>query len=143
MKTKVRQLLKEKGDQVWTIAPDASVYDALQLMADKGIGALVVIDNERIVGLLSERDYARKLILQGRSSRNTPVSEVMTTRVLIVGPDQTVEDCMALATDKRVRHFPVMDGDRLIGLVSIGDLVKSVIADQEYVIKQLENYISG
>lgn len=143
MQTKVRQLLKEKGGQVWTIAPDASVYDALLLMADKGIGALVVIEGEQIVGLLSERDYARKLILQGRSSRDTPVGDVMTARVLVVRPDQTVEDCMALATDKRIRHFPVMDGDQLVGMVSIGDLVKSVIADQEFMIKQLEHYITG
>lgn len=143
MQTKVRQLLKEKGGQVWTIAPDASVYDALLLMADKGIGALVVLEGEQIVGLLSERDYARKLILQGRSSRDTPVGDVMTARVLVVRPDQTVEDCMALATDKRIRHFPVMDGDQLVGMVSIGDLVKSVIADQEFMIKQLEHYITG
>lgn len=143
MKTTVRELLAGKGHDVWSIGPDASVYDALVLMADKGIGALVVISDGAPAGLISERDYARKLVLEGRNSRETPVRDVMTRRVFGVGPDQTVEECMALMTDKRIRHLPVMVGTELIGVVSIGDLVKAIIAQQQFIIEQLENYISG
>lgn len=143
MKTTVRELLEGKGHDVWSIGPDASVYDALVLMAEKGVGALVVVSDNTPVGLISERDYARKLVLEGRNSRETPVRDVMTRRVFGVGPDQTVEECMALMTDKRIRHLPVTAGTELIGVVSIGDLVKAIIAQQQFLIEQLENYISG
>jgi CBS domain-containing protein len=140
MKT-IRQLLQAKGGGVHTIAPDARVIDALKLMAEKEIGALVVIDNGKLAGILSERDYARKVILQGKSSHDIPVREIMTGKVLTVQPTRTVEECMALMTNRRVRHLPVLEGEQLIGVLSIGDLVKEVIADQEQTIKQLESYI--
>lgn len=143
MTTTVRELLKEKGHDVWSIGPEDSVYDALVLMAEKQIGALVVIEGGAPVGLLSERDYARKLVLAGRASRDTPVRDVMTRRVFGVRPEQTVEECMALVTDKRIRHLPVIEEGELTGVVSIGDLVKAIIADQQFIIEQLENYISG
>ena len=138
-----KQLLEGKGRQVWSVHSDATVYDALQLMAQKEIGALVVIDDGKMVGLVSERDYARKVILQGRSSRDTTVAEIMSTTVLHIAPEQTVNDCMALMTDKKIRHLPVLVGDQIIGILSIGDLVKAIIAEQEFVIDQLEHYISG
>lgn len=139
----IKELLDSKGHDVWTIGPDDSVYDALKLMADKEIGALVVVDAGRTVGLLSERDYARNVILKGRMSRDTPVKDIMTTRVVCARPDQSVEECMALITDKRIRHLPVINGGNLIGIISIGDLVKAIIAEQQFVIAQLEHYISG
>ncbi|MCZ6895737.1 MAG: CBS domain-containing protein [Gammaproteobacteria bacterium] len=138
-----KQLLEGKGRQVWSVHSDATVYDALQLMAQKEIGALVVIDDGKMVGLVSERDYARKVILQGRSSRDTAVAEIMSTKVLHITPEQTVNDCMALMTDKKIRHLPVLVNDQIIGILSIGDLVKAIIAEQEFVIDQLEHYISG
>jgi CBS domain-containing protein len=128
---------------VWAIPPDASVYEAIKLMAEKQVGALLVIDGQRLVGIVSERDYARKVILQGKSSWDTPVSEIMTDKVFYVRPDQTVEDCMALMTAQRIRHLPVLDDERVIGVVSIGDLVKAVISEQEVRIQQLEQYIMG
>jgi CBS domain-containing protein len=128
---------------VWAIPPDASVYEAIKLMADKEVGALLVMDGQRLVGIVSERDYARKVILQGKSSRDTPIREIMTGKVFYVRPDQTVEDCMALMTARRIRHLPVLDDDRVIGVVSIGDLVKAVISEQEVRIQQLEQYIMG
>jgi CBS domain-containing protein len=140
MKT-VGQLLQAKGAHVVAIAPGARVFEALELMAEKDIGALVVVDDGRLVGIISERDYARKVILQGKSSHDTPVREIMTDRVVTIAPDQTVEECMALMTDNRFRHLPVTVSGRLAGVVSIGDLVKEVIADQEETIKQLEQYI--
>lgn len=143
MTTTVREVLDAKGRDVWSVGPDATVYQALVLMAERSIGALVVLEAGRPVGLLSERDYARKVILAGRASRDTPVRDVMTTRVVGVAPERTVEECMALMTDKRIRHLPVMEGERLLGLVSIGDLVKAIIAEQRFIIEQLENYISG
>jgi CBS domain-containing protein len=139
----VRDVLREKGPDVWCIAPDASVYAALELMADKNLGALVVKENDRVIGLISERDYARKLILQGRASRDTSVRQVMTTRVAFTDPSQTLEECMALMTDKHIRHLPVLEDDKLIGVLSIGDAVKAVIAEQRFMIEQLEQYISG
>ncbi|MCK6626820.1 MAG: CBS domain-containing protein [Anaerolineae bacterium] len=142
MKT-VRQLLQTKGTDVWSIGPEALVIEALKVMAEKGVGALVVLDAGRVVGILSERDYARKVSLLGKSSKTTPVREIMTEKVVFVRPEQTVEDCMALMTSKRIRHLPVMDGDRLIGVISIGDVVKEVISHQEFLIGQLENYITG
>lgn len=141
--TTVNDLLRDKNSEIWTIGPDATVLEALELMAEKNIGAVLVMDEGRLVGLLSERDYARKVALEGRASRDTPVSDVMTTRVAFVSPTKAVEECLALMTDKRFRHLPVMDNDKLIGLVSIGDLVKAIIADQRFVIEQLEQYISG
>ena len=140
MKT-LRQLLQAKGQQVFAIAPEAKVIDALRLMATREVGALVVLDGGRLVGMLSERDYARKVALQGRSSSDILVSEIMTAPVITVPPTHTVDACMALMTERRVRHLPVVDGDRLLGLVSIGDLVKEVIAEQQQTIRELETYI--
>lgn len=143
MKT-VAQILKGKHDQhVYTIPLGASVYDAVDLMADKGIGALLVMDGERIAGMVTERDYARKVVLLGRSSKATPVSEVMSFPVMYVSPVQTNEDCMALMTENRLRHLPVLDNGKLVGVVSIGDLVKDIISEQQFIIKQLEHYIKG
>jgi CBS domain-containing protein len=141
--TSVAHLLQAKGHAVWSIPPDASVYEAIKLMADKGVGALLVMEGQRLVGIVSERDYARKVILQGKSAWNTPVREIMTDKVFYVRPDQTVEDCMALMTAQRIRHLPVLDADQVIGVVSIGDLVKAVISEQEVRIQQLEQYIMG
>lgn len=140
MKT-VKQLLEVKGRVVHGITPDASVFDAIKLMAEKGIGALVVLEAGRLAGMVSERDYARKVILVGRSSQTTAVRDIMTDKVVTVRSEQTVEDCMALMTEKRIRHLPVVDSGRLAGVVSIGDLVKEVIADREETIKHLESYI--
>jgi CBS domain-containing protein len=137
----VKQLLQVKGSAVHAIAANASVLDAIKLMAEKGIGALVVLDEGRLAGVLSERDYARKVILHGRSSQDTAVREIMTEKVVTVRSEQTVEDCMALMTEQRIRHLPVVDAGKLAGVVSIGDLVKEVIADREETIKQLESYI--
>lgn len=143
MKT-VTEILKTKGDQtVHVLEPTASVFDALKLMAQKNIGALLVLEEDRIVGMFSERDYARKIILMARSSKDTPLREVMTTAVMCVRPDQTSEVCMALMTENRVRHLPVVDGGKLIGLISIGDLVKDIISEQKFIIDQLEHYITG
>jgi len=141
MKT-VSQLLQSKGGQVHVIEPDARVYDALKLMAEKDVGALVVVAAAgRAVGIVSERDYARKVILHGKSSHELAVREIMTDKLITVKPEHTVEECMALMTDRRVRHLPVTDGDTLLGVLSIGDLVKEVIAEQEQTIRQLESYI--
>jgi CBS domain-containing protein len=141
--TKVKDILALKGQSVWSVALDASVYDAMKLMAEKGIGALMVMQGEKLVGIISERDYARKVILQGRSSRTTQVREIMTSHVLYAQPEQNIEECMAVMTDKRVRHLPVFDEGRLLGVISIGDLVKSIITEQKFMIEQLEKYISG
>ena len=142
MKT-VMQLLRAKGHEVLSVSPEAPVFEALRAMADKNVGALLVVEAERLVGVFSERDYARKVILKGRSSKETPVREIMSSHVLYVRPQQTIEECMALMTDKRVRHLPVLDEEKLIGVISIGDVVKAVIAEQEFVIEQLQNYITG
>jgi CBS domain-containing protein len=142
MKT-VNSLLNKKGRQIWAIGPDASIYEAVSMMAEKGIGALLVMEGERLRGIVSERDYARKVILVGKSSRQTPVKEIMTTSVLCARLEQSVEQCLALMSDKRIRHLPVADGDKVIGLVSIGDLVKEIIAEQQFIIEQLEHYITG
>jgi CBS domain-containing protein len=139
----VRVILRTKGPEVWSMAPDAMVYDALKLMAEKNVGAVLVMDANRIVGILSERDYARKVILHGKSSKDTPVRAIMTQRVVYVRPEQTAEECMALMTDKRVRHLPVLEDDQVVGVISIGDVVKSIISEQEFIIEQLERYISG
>jgi len=139
----VRQVLEDKGFAVATIGPDASVYAAVAAMADQEIGSLVVMEGDRVVGLISERDYARKVILKGRVSKETRVREIMATRVPYARPDQTVEECMAVLTDLRVRHLPVMDGGRLVGIISIGDLVKAIIDEQKFIIEQLIQYIAG
>ena len=138
----VKQLLQGKGHDVWSIGPEVSVYDAIAKMAQEEVGALVVLEGESLVGLVSERDYARKVVLQGRSSRDTKIKDIMTTRVAYARPDQSVEDCMAMMTEKHIRHLPVMDGDKLLGVISIGDLVKYIIEEQKHVIEQLEQYIS-
>jgi CBS domain-containing protein len=137
-------ILKSKATQVvHTIAPEASVFDAVKLMADKDIGALVVMAGSKVAGLITERDYARKITLMSRSSGDTLVSEIMTSKVLYVRPERTSDECMALMTENRVRHLPVMDGDRLLGIISIGDLVKDIISEQQFIIRQLEHYITG
>jgi CBS domain-containing protein len=142
--TIVKQLLQSKGSEVWTIAPDTLVSDALQLMADKNIGALVVVEAGQVVGIMSERDYARKVVLKEKSPKTSPVGEIMTQKVFCVNPDYTIEQCMALMTDKRIRHLPVLDRDeQLIGIISIGDVVKAIISKQEFIIEQLENYIGS
>jgi len=139
----VAQILKSKPDQaVHTISPSASVLEAVKLMAEKNIGALVVKDGEAVVGVLTERDYARKVTLMARSAKDTPVRDVMTTQVMYVGPERTSEECMALMTENRFRHLPVIDRGKLVGVVSIGDLVKDVISEQKFVIEQLEQYIA-
>jgi CBS domain-containing protein len=137
----LKQLIAAKGGQVYSIRPDATVLDALKLMAQKDVGALLVMDDSGVVGIMSERDYARKVILQGKSSQDVPVREIMTADLVKVDPSRTVEECMGLMTQRRIRHLPVCEGDKLVGLVSIGDLVKEVIAEQEQTIKQLESYI--
>jgi CBS domain-containing protein len=142
MKT-VRDLLKQKGSTIWSVPPDSTVYDALQLMADKNIGALLVIDSGRPVGIFSERDYARQVILKGKTSKDTPVRDVMTSKVVFVRPEQNIEECMALMTDKRFRHLPVLEEGQLAGLLSIGDVVKAVISEKDFLIEQLANYISS
>lgn len=141
--TTVQQLLDEKGHDVWSVHPDASVFDAIQMMADKDVGALIVTENGRPVGIISQWDYSRKVILKGKSSPRTSVRDIMTTRIIYTRPEQTVEECMAVMTETRVRHLPVLHEDRLIGIVSIGDLVRSVIADQKFTIEQLTHYIHG
>ncbi|MHB8579476.1 MAG: CBS domain-containing protein [Ignavibacteriaceae bacterium] len=142
MKT-VSEILKLKGSEVYTISPDDTVFDALKIMADKQIGALLAIDNGEVAGIISERDYARKVILQGKLSKDTLIREIMSTKVLYVTKDQTTEDCMALMINKRIRHLPVYENERLIGLISIGDVVKAVIDEKEFIIDQLVNYITG
>jgi CBS domain-containing protein len=139
--TTVRQLLERKGRAIFRIAPDESVLEAIRSMAQHHVGALVVMREQELVGIVSERDYARKVVLMGRSSSDTPVSEIMTTAVTTVGPDTAVEECMRLMTERRIRHLPVMESGRVGGVVSIGDLVKAVIEEQQYAIEQLESYI--
>ena len=136
-------ILRTKGNQVWSISPEQSVFEAIEKMAEKEVGALAVIAEERLVGIISERDYARKVILCGKSSRETQVSEIMTASVITVGPDHTIDDCMSLMAGNRIRHLPVLDADCLLGMISIGDLVKWIISGQEHAIEQLEHYIAG
>jgi len=139
----VRQLLEAKAPEIFSIGPDAPVIDAIRLMAEKRIGAVVVMEHGRLVGILSERDYARKIVLQGRSSADTPVRAIMTNDVISVGLGDTADHCMQLVTDQRIRHLPVLQGDQVMGVVSIGDLVKAVIEDQQVEIDQLQSYIVG
>src|SRR5881296_2242664 len=135
MKT-VAQLLRTKGHQVLSVYPDIPVFEALEVMAEKNVGALLVLEGERLVGIFSERDYARKIILKGKASKETPVREIMSSHVLYVRPEQTIEDCMALMTDKRVRHLPVLDQGKVIGVISIGDVVKALIDEQQFIISR-------
>jgi len=141
--TTVRHILDQKGRQVWSLAPGNTVYDAIKMMADKDVGALVVIDGSKVVGIVTERDYARDVFLKGRASPQTLVGEIMARNVVCVKPDKSIEECMAIMSAKRVRHLPVFDGKKPIGIVSIGDLVKSTIGDQKFMIDQLEHYIRG
>ena len=141
--TTVQQVLEAKGPEVCRCGPHDTVLDAIKLMADRNIGSVMVMDDDRLLGMFTERHYSRNVFLKGRSSPNTPIREVMATEVVAVGPERTVEECMALMTEKRVRHLPVMRGERLIGVISIGDLVKSIIADQQFTIEQLERFIHG
>jgi CBS domain-containing protein len=140
MKT-VQQLLDSKRHGVASVAPQTSVLDALRVMAEKEIGAVLVLDGDSLVGIFSERDYARKVVLQGKASKDTPVREIMTEKVVCVRPEQTIEDCMGLMTGKRIRHLPVLQHKKVIGVVSIGDVVKEMLVEKEFVIKQLESYI--
>lgn len=139
----IEQLLAGKNGAVWSIDPKSTVYDGLKLMAEKEIGALLVIDDGKTAGIMSERDYARKVLLKGRSSHDTTIEEIMTRPVLTVRPESTIEECMELMTLKRVRHLPVEDDNGLVGVISIGDLVKAIISEQQSVIEQLEHYIRG
>ena len=139
----VKQLLDAKGNNVWSIGPDASVYDAIAYMSEKGVGALVVLETGELIGIISERDYARKVILAGRASKETSVRAIMSTEVIRASPSLGVEACLTLMTENRVRHLPVLDDGRLVGVLSIGDLVKSIIEEQRHLIEQLEQYISG
>lgn len=143
MMTVVSQILQSKGSGTWTVEPDTTVFAALELMAEHNIGALVVVENDEVVGIFSERDYARKVILLGKSSRQTAVRDIMTPDVICIAPRQTVEKCMAIMTDKHIRHLPVLDDGRLIGVISIGDVVKTIINDQQVIINHLEDYIYG
>ena len=137
----VKQLLEGKTTRLLSISPDASVFEALQLMAAKDVGALVVLEGERLAGIFSERDYARKVVLVGKFSKETAVREIMTAKVLCVRPEQTVDQCMALMTEHRIRHLPVLDGSKVIGVISIGDVVKELLSEQQVIISQLESYI--
>ena len=139
----VKEILQTKGNDVISITPNTTVYESLTIMADKNVGALVVLDGETVAGIMSERDYARKVILHGKSSRELQVREIMTSRVYYVRPEQSVQECMAQMTDKHVRHLPVIENDQLVGIISIGDVVKTIMAEQEDTIKLLENYITG
>jgi len=139
----VRHLLEAKGREIWTVSPDNSVYEALKLMADKNIGALVVMDVNRMVGIFSERDYARKVVLKGKFSRDTPVREIMTTEVYSVTPERNLKECMAVMTQGRFRHLPVLVSQELVGVISIGDVVKALLSEQDFMIAQLENFIGG
>lgn len=142
MKT-VSEILENKGSVIWSISPEATVYEALQLMAEKRIGALLVIARDQLIGIMSERDYARKIVLQGKFSKETKVKEIMSADVIYVNPSLNTEECMALMINKRVRHLPVLENEKLVGVISIGDVVKAVIDEKEFVIDQLVHYIKG
>lgn len=139
----IRQILAEKGDRIWSVTPKDTVYDTIRLMATKGIGALIVMDGEELHGVISERDYARKVILEGRSSRDTEVGEICSSPAITISPKATAEEGLALMTKKRIRHLPVVEDGQLLGVVSIGDLVNAVIGDQQNLIEQLERYVTG
>lgn len=143
MKTTVRDMLRNKPEGTWSIGPEATVLEALKLLEEKDVGALLVVDGERLIGIFSERDYARKGILRGRASKDTPVRDIMTSKVFYVTPDRSMEECLALMTEKRIRHLPVLEGAKILGVVSIGDAAKAMIADLEFAVQSLESYITG
>jgi len=139
----IKELLKKKSGDIWSISPQTSVYQALELMAQKEVGALLVIENDKLVGIFSERDYARKIILKGKASKDTAVGELMTTSVYYVTPDNTLEEAMALMTSKHIRHLPIMNQGKLVSIVTLGDVVKKIISEQKLTIDELENYVTG
>jgi CBS domain-containing protein len=139
----ISEILSHKGANVWSISPEATVFEAIQMMADKNVGALLVTENDKLVGIISERDYTRKVVIKGKASRTTAVKEILSSHVIHVGPSHTVEECMRLMTDHHFRHLPVLDGDRIAGIVSIGDLVNWIISAQQTAISQLQTYITG
>ena len=139
----IEKLLNNKNNQIWSVEPKTSIFEALKIMSDKEIGALLVLEDEKLVGIFSERDYARKVILKGKSSINTQVGELMTKKVLYIDPEKTINDCMIIMTAKHVRHLPVIENDKVIGMVTIGDVINQIISEQEFTIQHLENYITG
>ena len=139
----VRHLLQEKGNQIWSVTPQTTVYEALELMSANNCGAVLVLDIDKLVGIFTERDYARKVVLKGKTSKTTTVGELMSSEMVYVKPNDTIEDCMALMTEHRTRHLPAMDGGKLVGVISIGDVVKAIISDREFTIRELERYITG
>ena len=142
MKT-IKELLQKKGDMIWSVEPDMTVYDALKLMSDANIGAVLVMESGKIAGILSERDYARKIIIKGKTSKETLVREIMTEKVYYITPEVSVENAMAIMSDKHIRHLPVIENEKVMGVISIGDVVKTVISEQQYKIEQLEKYVMG
>ncbi|MFO7447817.1 MAG: CBS domain-containing protein [Ignavibacteriaceae bacterium] len=143
MKATVRRMLENKGNQIWSVSPGATIFDALQVMAEKEIGALLVMEGDELLGIISERDYARKVVLKGKSSKDTLVSEIMSPKIFYVSPQFTAEECMSLMLDKRIRHLPVYEDKKLAGMISIGDVVKAVIDGKDWEISELEHYITG
>ena len=141
--TTLRNILQMKGDDIWSVSPESTVYDAIKMMADKNVGALLVLEGDKLSGIISERDYARKVILKGKSSKDTRVREIMTSSVVTITPEQSIEECMGLMTTKHIRHLPVLEDKKLVGMISIGDVVKAIISEQQHTIKDLENYITG
>lgn len=139
----VHHIIRSKGNKIFSIEPGTSVYSALEIMVEKNVSSLVVMENEKLVGIFTERDYARKVILKGKSSRDTPVGDIMTGNVITVSPDSTIDECMGLMTDNFIRHLPVVENDNLVGLVSIGDVVKYIIEEQKFIIENMEHYIGG